>query len=55
MHIYWRSNGTHALDKPVSGRRTSQVVNPARSAYLGHALLAANPCSAPDRNQPPLR
>jgi len=31
MHIYWRSNGTHALDKPVSGRRTSQVVNPARA------------------------
>src|SRR5438477_8032707 len=34
MHVYWRTNGTHELNKPVSGRPTSQVVNPAHAVLI---------------------
>ena len=34
MHVYWRTNGTHELNKPVSGRPTGQVVNPSRAVLV---------------------
>ena len=34
MHVYWLTNNTHELRKPVSGRPTSQVFNPSAAVTI---------------------
>jgi prepilin-type N-terminal cleavage/methylation domain-containing protein len=48
MHVYWRANQTHELNKPVSGRPMATVFNPSRAVVIWEmpywdAKFAAHP------------